>query len=441
MACVTEVYGHAAPRSSRISVPFSLRGFLRVTAFAATGLVAGGWMLTTLGTLETVIPAFAPVAPVMRRIPAAMPQALALVDQTRTPSRKMRESFIKAYTADAAYSNLDWRRNKVTDDQPIIADIGPNSVIEPKSVDVASLIEPRADRVKLPEPVAVASAATVTDKMGGAGEPSTAPVAALGYASAPQTPAALVALAQIQPQSQSGILPLSQAEEADAEGADTPNLPVGNAIPLPQSAPDQKTDMAADDDTDRDMFVPDDVPLPGAKPPLRASRMHPKTQLAYAPESGQTDTPEPGLFSPLINQAARSRVAIYDISAATVYLPSGEKLEAHSGIGRMRDNPTYVNQKNRGPTPPHSYNLRMREALFHGVEAIRLTPADGNNRYNRDGLLAHTFMLGRNGDSNGCVVFRDYPRFLRAFKRGEFNKLVVVPRMSSSKPARIASLF
>ncbi|MCI1001500.1 DUF2778 domain-containing protein [Ochrobactrum sp. C6C9] len=442
MACVTEVYGYAAPRSSRISVPFSLRGFARLTAFAVTGLFAGGWMLTTLGALETVIPAFAPVAPVMRRAPGAMPQALALVDQTRTPSHKMRESFIKAYTADGAYSNLDWRRNKVTDDHPIIADIGPDSVIEPKSVDVASVVEPRADRVKLPEPVAVASAATAMDKTGDtAAKPATAAAVALGYASAPQTPAALVALAQIQPQNPSGILPLSQAEEADAEGSATPNLPVGKAIPLPQSAPDQKTNMAADDDTDSDMFVPDDVPLPGAKPALRASRMRPKTQLAYAPESGLTDSPEPGLFSPLLNQAARSRVAIYDISAATVYLPSGEKLEAHSGIGRMRDNPSYVNQKNRGPTPPHSYNLRMREALFHGVEAIRLTPADGNNRYNRDGLLAHTFMLGRNGDSNGCVVFRDYPRFLRAFKRGEFNKLVVVPRMSSSKPARIASLF
>lgn len=443
MACVTEVYGYAARHGGRIGLPFSLRGILRVTAFAATGLVAGGWMLTTLGTLETALPAFAPVAPVMRRIPAAMPQALALVDQTRSPSHKMRESFIKAYTADAAYSNLDWRRNKMAEDQPIIADIGPDSVIEPKSVDVASLIEPRADRVKLPEPVvAVASAAAATDKTGGrAAQPSPAPAMALGYASAPQTPAALVALAQIQPQNPTDILPLSKAEEADAEEAATPDLPVGKAIPLPQSAPDPKTDMTADDDTDSNMFVPDDVPLPGAKPPLRASRMHPKTQLAYAPESGLTETPEPGLFSPLINQAARSRVAIYDISAATVYLPSGEKLEAHSGIGRMRDNPTYVNQKNRGPTPPHSYNLRMREALFHGVEAIRLTPADGNNRYNRDGLLAHTFMLGRNGDSNGCVVFRDYPRFLRAFKRGEFNKLVVVPRMSSSKPARIASLF
>ncbi len=252
------------------------------------------------------------------------------------------------------------------------------------------------------------------------------------YAPVPTAPNAAAAFNKIDP--------LSQAEEMDAVERRA-HLPTGNAVPVPQLAPDQKTDMAAEDEASRDAFLPDDVPLPGAKPSLRRSRMHEKTELAYAPESGATEEPRPGLFSPLLNQAARSKVAIYDISAATVYLPSGERLEAHSGLGPMRDNPRYVNQKNRGPTPPHTYDLRMREALFHGVEAIRLTPVDGNNRYNRDGLLAHTFMLGRRGDSNGCVVFKDYPRFLRAFKRGEFNKMVVVTRMQSSKPARIASLF
>ncbi len=228
----------------------------------------------------------------------------------------------------------------------------------------------------------------------------------LGYAQLPTASQAALAFSK--------ITPLSRAEEADA----------------------------AEEQTDRDLFVPDDVPLPGVKPAMRRLRPETRTELAYAPESGATEDPQPGLFSPFLNQAARSRTAVYDISAATVYLPGGERLEAHSGLGQMRDNPRYANQKNRGPTPPHTYNLRMREALFHGVEAIRLTPADGKNRYNRDGLLAHTFMLGRRGDSNGCVVFKNYARFLRAFKRGEFNKLVVVGRMpTSSGTARIASLF
>ncbi|NKC21944.1 DUF2778 domain-containing protein [Ochrobactrum oryzae] len=424
MACVTEVYGYAAPRSNGIRLPFGFRGFTRVAIFAATGLVAGSWMMTALGTLETVVPAFAPVAPIMRRVSLIAPQTLAVVDHKIAPSRRIRQSFIDAYTADTVYSNLDWHRTKNTNDKPIIADIGPDSVIEDKPVDTASLIELRADRVHRVEPVV----ASVLPEQPAAEAGATV----VAYAQIPNASQAASAFSKIEP--------LSQTEEADAVEKQT-NLPTGNVVPVPQPAPDQKTDMAAEDEATQDAFLPDDVPLPGAKPSLRRSRMHGKTELAYAPESGATEEPRPGLFSPLFNQAARSKVAIYDISAATVYLPSGERLEAHSGLGSMRDNPRYVNQKNRGPTPPHTYDLRMREALFHGVEAIRLTPVDGNNRYNRDGLLAHTFMLGRRGDSNGCVVFKDYPRFLRAFKRGEFNKMVVVTRIPSSKPARIASLF
>lgn len=424
MACVTEVYGYAAPRGKGNRLPFSLKGFTRVAVFAAAGLVAGSWMMTALGTLETVVPAFAPVAPVMRRVSLNAPQALAVVDHRLAPSRRIRQGFIDAYTANAAYSNLDWRRSKNAGDEPIIADIGPDSVIEDKSVDTTSLIELRADRVRREEPVVALAQPQQPAAEAGA--------TVLAYASVSAASDAAEAFSKIEP--------LSKAEEVDADEKQA-HLPTGNAVPVPQLAPDQKSDVAAVDGATQDAFLPGDVPLPGAKPSLRRSRMHEKTELAYAPESGATEEPRPGLFSPLLNQASRSRVAIYDISAATVYLPSGERLEAHSGLGPMRDNPRYVNQKNRGPTPPHTYDLRMREALFHGVEAIRLTPVDGNNRYNRDGLLAHTFMLGRRGDSNGCVVFKDYPRFLRAFKRGEFNKLVVVTRMQSSKPARIASLF
>jgi hypothetical protein len=38
-------------------------------------------------------------------------------------------------------------------------------------------------------------------------------------------------------------------------------------------------------------------------------------------------------------------------------------------------------------------------------------------------------MLGPNGDSNGCVSFRDYDAFLRAFRSGQISKLVVVTRL------------
>jgi hypothetical protein len=38
-------------------------------------------------------------------------------------------------------------------------------------------------------------------------------------------------------------------------------------------------------------------------------------------------------------------------------------------------------------------------------------------------------MLGKRGDSNGCVSIKDYRRFLAAFKRGEVTQLVVVARL------------
>lgn len=120
--------------------------------------------------------------------------------------------------------------------------------------------------------------------------------------------------------------------------------------------------------------------------------------------------------------------AVYDISARTVYLPDGTKLEAHSGLGDRLDNPSFVHERMRGPTPPALYSLTPREALFHGVAALRLTPISGSV-FGRAGLLAHTFMLGPRGNSNGCVSFRDYQAFLRAFQSGQVKRLAVVAHL------------
>jgi hypothetical protein len=121
--------------------------------------------------------------------------------------------------------------------------------------------------------------------------------------------------------------------------------------------------------------------------------------------------------------------AVYDISARVVYLPDGTRLEAHSGLGNALDDPRYVSERARGPTPPHLYQLTLREGSFHGVQALRLNPIGEGGIYGRAGLLAHSFMLGPNGDSNGCVSFRDYNAFLRAYENGQINKLAVVARL------------
>lgn len=166
---------------------------------------------------------------------------------------------------------------------------------------------------------------------------------------------------------------------------------------------------------------------------IPASPATPTPALAYAAlGNGTLDQGSPGSapsrrVSPSPFPSAGAGIAIYDISARTVTLPSGERLEAHSGLGDKIDDPRHVHVRMSGATPPGTYNLTEREQLFHGVRAIRLNPVGGSAAiFGRAGLLAHTFMLGPNGDSNGCVSFRDYPKFLQAFLRGEVTRLVVV---------------
>jgi hypothetical protein len=121
--------------------------------------------------------------------------------------------------------------------------------------------------------------------------------------------------------------------------------------------------------------------------------------------------------------------AVYDISAHTVYLPDGTRLEAHSGLGNKLDDPRYAAERNVGVTPPTVYDLEPREAPFHGVRALRLIPKDETKVFGRSGLLAHSFMLGPKGDSNGCVSFRDYEAFRQAYDRQQIKRLVVVSRL------------
>lgn len=251
------------------------------------------------------------------------------------------------------------------------------------------------------------------------------------------------------------LLALASSVEPTERKAATP--------PAKPASPVEVASLTADNDATAgdgrapfDLVLSDrtDVPLPMARPdglikrPAPSDRAKPADEpvLAYArPDAGASgsDDDMPTFKTQQPSPVARNGVAIYDISANTVYLPSGERLEAHSGLGPMRDNPKYVHAKNRGPTPPHTYNLTMRESLFHGVAAIRLNPVGGaGNVYNRVGLLAHTYMLGARGDSNGCVSFKDYKRFLAAFKRGDIRQLVVVTSMPRNKPgSTLASLF
>jgi hypothetical protein len=153
-------------------------------------------------------------------------------------------------------------------------------------------------------------------------------------------------------------------------------------------------------------------------------------------------TPDGGLDRPDLTSLGYDNVtAVYDIAARAVYLPDGSKLEAHSGFGGLKDDPAHVSERDVGATPPNVYGLKPRERLFHGVPALRMIPVTGNATLGRSGLLAHGYMLGPNGDSNGCVSIKNYEKFLKAFQNGEIKRLVVVASLNDgvSAPRRSTS--
>jgi Tlde1 domain len=170
--------------------------------------------------------------------------------------------------------------------------------------------------------------------------------------------------------------------------------------------------------------------------PQHAEQQLSQPALAYAaPESGflddVLDSERKIISGPLLG--LHSWTAVYDISAHTVYLPDGTKLEAHSGRGGRLDDPRYVHEHMRGATPPNVYELALREKTFHGVQALRLKPVGGGNTFGRSGLLAHTYMLGPKGESNGCLVFKNYNAFLQAFQNGLVKRLIVVDNLKIRK--------
>lgn len=175
------------------------------------------------------------------------------------------------------------------------------------------------------------------------------------------------------------------------------------------------------------LVTPEKFQRPAANPRLDAERASPRVKPQPKPQLAALSPVEIGI-KPQEEEAPR-KTAYYDITAKTVYMPNGERLEAHSGLGQYMDDPRHYKLRMRGVTPPNTYRLKMRESLFHGVRAIRLLPEDRAAMNGRDGILAHTYMLGPSGQSNGCVSFKYYDKFLQAYLRGEVERMVVVFKM------------
>ena len=173
----------------------------------------------------------------------------------------------------------------------------------------------------------------------------------------------------------------------------------------------------------------------------RTRRSAPAARSPTLPDTTNIDTPaapaKTSIFSLFGRQHQRpagydDTTAVYDISAKLLFMPDGTTIEAHSGLGDSMDDITQVGAHAKGPTPPDLYDLQARELLFHGIAAIRLVPVGGDAAvYGREGLLAHPFMMGDNGDSNGCVSIKDYNAFLKAYQDGKIKRLAVIAKANS----------
>lgn len=199
--------------------------------------------------------------------------------------------------------------------------------------------------------------------------------------------------------------------------------------------------LPGSDEGEAGIILPDDdAPLPTVRPAAPLANVRLPSPPAPSSETVSISPEAPSeqrksifsIFSSKPSLPPRgSRIAVYDIAKSVVYMPNGDRLEAHSGRGPTRDRPEYANLAGRGPTPPNVYSLRMRESLFHGVEAIRMTPVGSGKMYGRNGILTHSYLRRVPGDSAGCIAFASYPEFLKAFKRGEVTKIIVVPSMGN----------
>jgi hypothetical protein len=220
------------------------------------------------------------------------------------------------------------------------------------------------------------------------------------------------------PAAESEPAPAVESESAQSE----PSQTIASAVPLPRPRPAEAGSLPTDVVRNLENDRPEDPTLLEKLSGMFKYRL---TLASLAP----TD----GIFAPKTNLAALgydNETAVYDISAHVVYLPNGSKLEAHSGLGETRDDPAHVSEHQVGATPPAVYELKPREQLFHGVQALRMNPVEGS-ALGRTGLLVHPYMLGPDGDSNGCVSIRDYDRFLAAYQRGEFKRLAVIPNLAA----------
>jgi hypothetical protein len=381
------------------------RRLLSKTIPGAAALVlsaaAGAWIVHSLPIAPSA-KAPTPVAAAKAAPPAAAPRQVAAATRSLTPATAVDTS---PYGA--------------------LFDPGFSSGLTPASLSKDSLAGPGFKPFVLapaaPAPATVAATAPVAAPA----TPAPSVAAAAPVAAPPPTVIAQLEVAPLPP-------PRPVATITETEPPLPPIRPADMA-PRALEAPAHAPEVAAARPADAP--APEATPAPDSTPAAVHRLTDATTRSIPAPA---TTTDNRGFFAKMFNWAPTPDLtgrydkftAVYDVSAHVVYMPDGSKIEAHSGLGDKLDDTRSFSERMKGPTPPHMYELTPREELFHGVAALRLNPVGSGDLYGRAGLLAHPYMLGPNGDSNGCVSFKDYDAFLRAYQNGQVKRLAVVASLN-----------
>jgi hypothetical protein len=125
-------------------------------------------------------------------------------------------------------------------------------------------------------------------------------------------------------------------------------------------------------------------PAPGETTAQRTVASAPAAAAPGQPDNRNIFQRILGALSQLSAPSAGGGTAVYDIAAHTVYMPNGERLEAHSELGSNLDDPRSFSQKNRAPWR-NGTNPRARCAPIEA--AVRLGRSKPLNLSPRNGMV------------------------------------------------------
>ncbi len=211
--------------------------------------------------------------------------------------------------------------------------------------------------------------------------------------------------------------------EPDYAPATQPRIAVA---PAPNPPPRQQAPLFPQKPSSPSVALGPSVPAPPTRPIDLNVAAPAVVALAPSPTPGpekKTDGVELAPKPPALNQFDRF-TAVYDLMAHTVFLPDGSRLEAHSGLGPLGTIPPMSWKRTGARRRRMNMNSRCARACSTACRRCGSIPSAGRMRsMAAPGCSPTPTCWGPDGDSNGCVSFKNYDAFLAAFQSGPSRSL------------------